>query len=357
MRICSIQKIPTIAKLAKPVYDHKGILLLSKGVDITPGIINRFRINNIFYVYIEDAFSEGIEIESVIDDETKAMITFTIKNILENATNVKKSNGMIPVKEIRRVENIVDTLLRMIKERNNLSYMAVELMGTDMNTYTHSVNVAILSIINCLDYGYVGSMCEKIGFGALMHDIGKTRIDNHILQKHEVLTSEEFIEMKRHSEYGYKMFNADPCISPISKSIILSHHEKLDGSGYPNRLNSSQIPDFIRIVTISDMFDAMTTDRVYKKRMPIHRALEILMGDCIAKIDGNLYKKFIKNIVIYPPGTLVVLNEGTIAIVTEYNSMYPTRPKIRVIDSQNFIAQDEIDLMKKLNLIIENTLD
>ena len=357
MRICSIQKIPKKTKLAKPVYDHKGRLLLNKGVDISDGIINKFKLNNIFYIYIEDEISEGIEIESIIDDETKAMITFTIKNIIDNTSNSKNQSGMIDSKEIKKAEKIIDTLIKMIKERNHISYMAVELMGTDMNTYTHSVNVAILSIINALDYGYITSTCEKIGFGALMHDVGKTKIENYILQKHEMLTNDEFIEMKLHPDYGHKMFSSDPCISAISKSIILNHHEKLDGTGYPSGLGSNRIPDFVRIVTISDMFDAMTTDRVYRRRMPVHTALEILMADCVTKIDSKIYNKFVRNVVINPPGTIVVLNEGTIAIVTEYDKLSPTRPKIRVIESKNYKYQDEIDLMKTLNLLIEDTLD
>ncbi len=162
MRICSIQKIPQKAKLAKPVYDHKGILLLNKGIDITESITNKFKANNIYFIYIEDDISEGIEIESIIDDETKAMITFSIKNIIDNISSGKKTNAMLPIQEIKKIEYIVDTLLKNIKEKNELSYMAVELMGTDMNTYTHSVNVAILSIINSIDYGYADSMCEKI---------------------------------------------------------------------------------------------------------------------------------------------------------------------------------------------------
>ena len=357
MRICSIQKIPQKAKLAKPVYDHKGILLLNKGIDITESITNKFKANNIYFIYIEDDISEGIEVESIIDDETKAMITFSIKNIIDNVSSGKKTNAMLPIQEIKKVENIVDTLLKNIKEKNELSYMAVELMGTDMNTYTHSVNVAILSIVNSIDYGYADSMCEKIGFGALMHDIGKTRIDNHVLQKHGILSHEEFNLMKMHPTLGYKMLKSDPSISSISKSIILNHHEKLDGTGYPSGLTASQMPDFLRIVTLSDMFDAMTTDRVYRRRIPVHLALENLMADCISKLDAKIYNRFVRNVILYPPGSMVMLNEGTVAIVSEYNKLNPTRPKLRIVDSKNYSYQEEIDLMQVLNLLIKYTID
>ena len=104
MRICSIQKIPQKAKLAKPVYDHKGILLLNKGIDITESITNKFKANNIYFIDIEDDISEGIEIESIIDDETKAMITFSIKNIIDNISSGKKTNAMLPIQEIEKLK-------------------------------------------------------------------------------------------------------------------------------------------------------------------------------------------------------------------------------------------------------------
>lgn len=94
------------------------------------------------------------------------------------------------------------------------------------------------------------------------------------------------------------------------------------------------------------MFDAMTTDRVYR-RIPVHLALENLMADCISKLDAKIYNRFVRNVILYPPGSMVMLNEGTVAIVSEYNKLNPTRPKLRIVDS-NYSYQEEIDLMQCL---------
>ncbi len=250
MRICSIENIPNGAKLAKPIYDIKGLLLLNKGIDLTEGMINRLRLSNIFFIYIEDKISEGIEIHSIVDDQMKASVAFSIKQIM-NAGNTS-NKGIMSMKSIKSIESIVDDLITEIKSKNEISYMAVELMGTDMNTYSHSVNVAILSILTANEYGYPNNTGKKIGFGALLHDIGKVKIDASILQKTIPFNDDEWQEMMNHSKYGYEMIKSDPNISAISKSIILNHHEKLDGSGYPNNLKSDKLPPFLRIVTISD---------------------------------------------------------------------------------------------------------
>lgn len=357
MRICSVDKLKPGVRLGKPVYDIKGVFLLAKDMELTEAMIKRLITNKIYFVYIEDEISEGISIESIIDDQTKATIITTMKDIMENKIDSKGCTGMIPREEFNKIKDIVDTLIEEIKSKSDISYMAVELMGTDMNTYSHSVNVAILSILNAVDHGYSMDMCEKIGIGAILHDIGKTKIDTSVLQKKEPFTIEEIMEMQRHSQYGYEMVRRDPSISAISKAIILNHHEKLDGTGYPNRIQARYIPDFVRIVTMADMFDAMTTDRVYRKRLPVHTALELLMTDCVSKIDSNVYKKFVKNVVLYPPGTIVELNEGTKGIVIKYDKGNPTRPLLRVFESDKFEYKSQIDLMNHLNLLIERTLD
>lgn len=357
MRICSVENLKPGIKLGKPVYDVKGTFLLAKDIILTEVMIKRLIQNKIYFVYIDDEISKGISIESIIDDQAKAKIVLTMKDIMDNKISSRSNPGMIPIDDFKKIGNIVDNLMEEIKNKSDLSYMAVELMGTDMNTYSHSVNVAILSILNAVNYGYSMDMCKKIGIGALLHDIGKTKIDVSILQKVDPFTMEEFIEMKRHSEYGYEMVRKDPSISAISKSIILNHHEKLDGTGYPNKIEARYIPDFVRIVTMADMFDAMTTDRVYRKRIPVHMALELLMADCVSKIDSNVYKKFVENVIMYPPGTMVELNEGSKGLVIKYDKYNPTRPKIRITQSERFEFMTEIDLMNNLNLLIEKTLE
>lgn len=355
MRICSVDRIPDSAVLAKSIYDAKGVFLLKKDVTIQRNLAKKLKTNGIFYIYIQDDLSEGIEIETVIDDELKADIILTFKKIVEKQIQGNRTPDLMTSKAISGLENIVDTIVGEINSKSDLLYMTIELMGTDMSTYSHSVNTAIISLLIAMDMKLERSLCEDIGLGSILHDIGKVKIDSKILNKFTALTSEEAAEIRRHVEYGYHMTRNNISLSGVVKSIILSHHEKLDGSGYPNALRAEQIPLHVRIVTVADMFDAMNSDRSYKGRMPVHTTLEALMVDCVDKIDTKVYRSLVNKVVMYPPGTIVNLNEGSQAIIVKYNAKYPTRPKIRIIESQNFQTGTEIDLMDVLNLLIEST--
>lgn len=353
MRVCSVDKVPENAVLAKDIYDAKGVFLLKRDSRLLQGTLQKLKNNGIFFICIEDGISEGIEFESVIDDESKARIIFAFKEIVEEKTGEGKGVGLV-FKNVKKIEGLVDELLMEISRKSDLSYMAVELMGTDMSTYFHSVNTAIISLLMAMDLKMSRTMCRDIGLGAILHDIGKTRIDSRILNKVERFNEEEWIEMKSHVDCGYELIKALTAMNGIVKSIVLKHHEKLDGSGYPNGITAEAIPEYVRIVTVADMFDAMTSDRIYRRRMPIHVALEHLMTECVTKIDKNIYQCLTRKVIFFPPGTIVHLNEGSSAIVTEYNDTAPTRPKIRIIKSSNFAEGTEIDLMNRLTLLIES---
>lgn len=354
MRICNVDRIPENAVLAKDIYDAKGVFLLKKESRLLRNTLQKLKNNGIFFACIKDDISEGIEFKTVVDDESKAKIIFAFKEIVEQRTaDGKKGNGIV-FKDIKKIENLVDELLTEISYKSDLSYMAVELMGTDMSTYFHSVNTAIISLLMATDLKMSKAMCRSIGLGAILHDIGKVRINPEILNKVGVFEPEELLEMRRHAEGGYELIRNLPELSGVVKSIVLKHHEKLDGSGYPKGIRGEEIPDYVRIVTVADMFDAMTSDRIYRKRMAVHVALEYLMTECVSKIDKNIYECLTRKVIFFPPGTIVSLNEGSRAIVTHYNDSAPTRPKIRIIKSDHFVSGTEIDMMNKLNLLIES---
>lgn len=355
MRICNVDKIPQKAILAKNIYDTKGVFLLKKDTQLNCELVKKIKMNGLFYIYIEDSISEGIEIQTVIDDEAKADIIFSFRDIFEKKISGNRTPDLISSGSISALDNLVDVILSEISNKHDLSYMAVELMGTDMSTYSHCVNTAIISLLMAIDLKMGMRKCKDIGMGAILHDIGKIQIDSDILNKLSPFTPEEFEEMKRHSEYGYNMIKGKTMLNGVVKSIVIHHHEKLDGLGYPHKLGKNKIPDYVRIVTIADMFDAMTSDRVYRKRMPVHVVLENLMVDCVNKTDPIIFDSLVRQIVMYPPGTVAHLNDGSRTIVTEYNKLSPTRPKLRILESPNYQQGNEIDLMKELRLLIVST--
>jgi putative nucleotidyltransferase with HDIG domain len=139
-------------------------------------------------------------------------------------------------------------------------------MDSDNYTYHHSVNVAILSILTAKSMHYSESDIKTIALGALLHDIGKAQVAGGLVQKPGELSSTEKDEMKKHPEYGYQLIKNIPTLSYAVKQIVRLHHEKLDGSGYPLGLSGMEIPNYVRLITVCDMYDAMTADRIYRKK-------------------------------------------------------------------------------------------
>ncbi len=169
-----------------------------------------------------------------------------------------------------------------------------KLMSYDYYTHTHSVNVCtfVVALIRAL------KLCDKhtmilVGKGALLHDIGKSRIDISILNKTGQLTPEEFEEIKKHPELGLKMVQDNSPVPPVAANIILNHHEKCNGSGYPRGLTGDEIDIYSQITCIVDVFDALTTNRCYKNAFRAFPALEILQNEMHSQVNQELLREFV----------------------------------------------------------------
>lgn len=360
MRITSIDNIKDGTVLAKSIYSCSGRLLLSKGIKLDKKLIYTLRKHQIYYVYIEDKISEGVEIESIIDDSVRIKAMNTMKKVFSTTAYQNRGNGRvewIPLSVQQEVENVIEDILKTLKDNKNVLYSMTELMGTDMQTYRHSVNVAILSILTAKSLGVEEKYIEKIAMGGLLHDIGKSQVDPEILNKSGNLTEDEINIIKKHPQYGYEMVKENRNLSYIIKKVIYEHHELLDGSGYPKGLKDEEIDVYSRIITICDMFDSMTSDNKNSKGIPVYKALEILSSQCFKKIDAEIYSKFIENIAVYPIGTGVVLEDGRKGIVIDIHRACTSRPIIKIIEDKESTEYYEIDLMKKLTLFIKDTID
>lgn len=344
-------------KVGKDTYSDYGRLLLGKGVVLTNSLIFKLKNCEINYIYIDDEFSEGINPKGIINDHMMLQSINKVKTILtkiadRDAKGVKK---LIPEKELEAVQSVVSSLIEALEESKNALYTVVELMGADMYTYKHSVNVAVLTILTCKSLGYDYALTKKIALGALLHDIGKAAISENILKKPDTLTKLEFEKIREHSELGYNMIKDDISLSGYTKQVVRLHHEKRDGSGYPLGLKETEIPDFVRIVTICDMYDAMTNNRIYRRKMPIYIALEILMADSVFKLDSALLQIFTKNICVYPPGVGILMEDGRTGVVVSYNVNNPTRPVIRLhIEDAN--EYEDINMEENRTIFIKSII-
>lgn len=353
MRRVKIQELNFDMVVARNIYDSDGRILLHAGVELNQNYVNRLGQMGISSVYIRDEFDScNIPIPDVVSEETRIETVKIIKQNFECLEHDRKIN----TRSIKRmVDNIIDELLANYNVLVNLN----DIRSFDDYTFAHSVNVCILSIMTGMTMLYHDLKLKELGIGALLHDIGKTKIDKQILNKTETLTREEFTEIKRHTEYGFEILRSNDDISLLAAHVAYQHHERWDGKGYPRQLAGDHIHTYARIVAAADVYDALLADRPYRPSYSVHQAITILKNMSGIYLDADCVSALISNIAIYPIGSLIELNTGEIGIVVDTNKESPTRPIIRIIIDNNrhrIVRQHEIDLSKLSTIIITKAL-
>lgn len=330
--------------LKSPVYSNRGRLLLNAGCVLTENYIKALKRVGVLAVNVRGATDLDLEeADRVLSDEVKIEALVSIQNFVERSMT-KKDYQML----VRAVQNIVTEILSGKVPAGGLA----EISAYDSYTYAHSVDVCALSVAIGCHMKLPKPQLMKLGMGSLLHDLGKTRVPLEILNKPGKLTGEEFGTIKKHSALGYHMVcqEFEEKLDPESALIILNHHERFDGSGYPRALDGSKLSVSDMICGIADMYNAMTTDRVYRKALPYSEAYEMLLGSGNSYFSIEVVQTFSQCVEPYPVGTLVEMSDGQRAIVIENNSI-PTRPKIRIMPTKEII-----DLSKNLSLVIKQQL-
>lgn len=313
--------------LAKSLYGDDGVLLLHEGQPLSPAHISHLASHGFQGVYIFDKLSEEIKIQTVIDDELRNSAAGAIKEIF-----VESTAGEVSQSTVDHAKVIMHDIVEEIIRNRNIMVNMVDLKSYDNYTYYHSVNVGVLSIVLGVALGMNRSGLYKLGLGALLHDIGKVFIEKDIIDKKGPLTPEEFEEVKKHPALGYQYLLTARCgFSQSSLTGILQHHERIDGSGYPKGLSGKQIGRSGRIITIADVFDAMTSDRPYRAAMVPSEVMEYLMGGAGTLFDPELVFLFTRKVAAFPLGTCVLLSNGLTAIVVENYEDCCLRPKVKII--------------------------
>ena len=352
-RVLTEKCLPGV-KLARSINSSTGRILLGAGVELKPSYIQRLINYGISEIYIDDEISQGIEVVDVIDDRTRMETKVLVKNVMDEFKTQKTLRDIDSVKLM--VDKILDELLSKREIVVNLS----DIKSIDDYTYSHSVNVCILSVITGIKLGLNQLKIRNLGIGALLHDIGKVTVPDEILKKPSSLNDEEYEIVKKHTTFGHEILRRNKDINATSSLIALAHHERIDGSGYPLGTKGKDIHVFARITAITDVFDALTSDRVYRKKMKTHEALEYLYSFSNNYFDKEIVDSFARNIAFYSKGTSVMIDTGQKGIVIGVNKNLPMRPIIKLIynkDGTKCPDNHIIDLTKKLNVVIIDTCD
>ncbi|MDR1608325.1 MAG: HD-GYP domain-containing protein [Deltaproteobacteria bacterium] len=238
--------------------------------------------------------------------------------------------------EINAVQENVDELVESVSRNPDALTALIKLRRFDDYTYTHSLNVSVLSISSGKALGLSDSELKVLGMGTMFHDLGKCRVPAFILNKPDKLTDDEFVIMKNHAA-----LSADILIEqklPVDDMVIKvarHHHERMDGSGYPDHLKGPDIPNLVTICGLSDVYDALTSDRVYHKGMLPHEALKFIYGLRGTHFQPEWVDRFVQSVGIYPPGSVVELNTGHVAVVMEVNHASLLNPLIKIVAEPN----------------------
>lgn len=328
MRYIATENLQPGHKLADNLKYANGTVLLRKGKALTPSLIRKIGILGYQGLYVDDELSAGIEINDIISADlrmrTRSQLELLFHNVEYNITSGVKKN----VKSVKSLaEEIVDEILNNRETMINI----IDLRNYDDYTYSHSLNVTVLSVVMGTALGLARSTIYDLAVGALVHDTGKMFIPKEILHKPSRLTDEEFEEIKKHSELGYRYLCANFDIPEDSKIGTLQHHEKFSGGGYPMGIAGEDIHEFGRIISVADVYDALTSDRPYRGAMLPSDAIEYIMAGYGTMFDPTIVKAITQKVAPYPIGTCVRLSTGQEAIVVKNYEATSLRPLVRVI--------------------------
>jgi putative nucleotidyltransferase with HDIG domain len=226
---------------------------------------------------------------------------------------------------------MVDSLAQAVAQNRTALLALTALKNYDNYTFTHMVNVSILTMGQARGLGVEGALLREFGLAALMHDIGKVKTPTEILNKPEKLTDDEFEILRRHTVDGAEILRKTPEMPALAPIVAFEHHLRADGTGYPIGVERPQLNLGTMLCGIADVYDAMRSQRIYQEAFPTDRILAVLQRNDGKQFDQNLVRRFSQLVGIFPVGNLVRLDSGEIAVVLKTYAPDPYRPRVKVV--------------------------
>ena len=351
---------------------HKGMLLVAAGVEVTPGILQSLKNRGISEVEIQadseladysarprdaDPLADLLLMSKVIYRKHNLQLAIP-EEVLEEATDQMESFFTeIELGQALDADEARSTVRRMVKLFTERSHMAVKLLDIDRfdrYTYRHSLNVGLLFLVLGSTWAEDDEHLEDMAFGAVLHDLGKARVGPAVINKPGALDDEEWALMRQHTVWSEEMLE-DSGGDTAARAIARSHHERLDGSGYPDRLQGNDIDVHARAAAICDVYDALTSKRSYKQKMDFAKAIDIIIRGSGVHFDPDLVHMFIRKVGRYPAGSFVRLSTGEVAVVLRVNESAISRPvvsRVLNVDGESREYPEELDLSERMDIFV-----
>jgi HD-GYP domain-containing protein (c-di-GMP phosphodiesterase class II) len=355
-----MRKIPVYALkpgmlTGRNIYSPHGNLLLKADSRITESQIKKIDKLGIPAIYIDDSIYSAEEIEDVISETTRVK---AIQEVKKYFSDTRKENKTCSV-DINGLSQVADKIIEELFSSKSLMITLSDIRCIDQYTFGHSVNVCVLSVITGIALNFDRKKIDHLAIGALLHDIGKTMVPMEILNKPGALTAGEFEEIKKHSRFGYEILRKTENVSKLSAMGAYQHHERYDGSGYPQGLKGREIHEFGAIIGMVDMFDAITADRVYRRGRPVYEAFELLSASGNYYFEHEIVKAFLRHVAAYPTGTFVMLSDNSIGVVVNTPPGFSLYPDVRLLLDplgNPVLTTEIIPLHQRRNIVVSRVL-
>lgn len=309
--------------LAKSVMSDDFNILLSSGTILRQEYIEKLKELNITEVYV---WVEGTESSDILKKELEENFKTEVKNVLEKHTYYNNE-------ELIGLSNTADSIITNILEEEEVVDKIFDIRERSSDIYEHSISTCSLATVVALHMNLPQKLIHDICVGCLLHDLGLLYITlDYTNINVEELEEKDYAEYKKHTIYGYSSLQGENWISNVSKNMILYHHERLDGSGYP--LKATDIPLECRIIHVCDAFDEMICG-IGCERVKVYEAIEYLKAYKNIKFDAKIVDAFLEFTAVYPAGTYVKTNEGETGVVLRQNKKFPGRPVILIIKDKD----------------------
>jgi HD-GYP domain-containing protein (c-di-GMP phosphodiesterase class II) len=367
MHRAATQSLTPGTPLAKTIYTDKGEILLARGVVLTPRYIKALLDRGYQSVYVMDGIADDLEPMGLISDQLRASAVANVRSVfalISHATQTVRDQsasdgahvmrdtslqmGSDVERELTSMVSLAEAILDEVLDDDALAGMA-SLKAHDTYTFEHSVEVAVYGVMLGKRVGLSRNGLKDVALGCLLHDIGKQYVDNRILNKPGKLDPEEFEQIMQHPLLGFQLVRQMPMDSARPAHIVLQHHERQDGGGYPNKLfgnnrlarsdqerfDPRRISLMAEVAAIADVYSALASDRPYRAALPPDQIFSILRQESGQHLNRDLMRTFVTFIQHFPVGSHVRVSggrySGCVGVVSRVSSGAPARPFVRLM--------------------------
>ena len=349
--INSLEEDMILARDLHMLNSKNEVLLLTKKMRLTAHNIVQLKAMGISGAFICDGIDDDLDMDKLLSKDEKKHAIREIKNLFDQ---YDMGEGIITKESIASMREIAHNIVEAVLAHQEVEIGVIELKSYDDYTFHHCLSVCVISVAIASAMAFSKEELIDLGLAGLLHDVGKTMVDIKLINKPGKLSNAEYQEVSKHALLGGTYLLEHDLVNESIYNGVISHHEKFDGTGYPFHLEGENIPLFARIIAVADVYDALTSNRPYRKAKTPTEAFEIILGSSTSHFDSNIVDAFTRKIAPYPVGSSVRLSNNDVGIVIRTSHEFPLRPLVRSIyTGKNYdLLSDEC-----MNIVIENNVE